>query len=108
MIQLIKKLRTNTLTMIFNLLTLMNTTTGSWLVVCWIKTEKIIRLVIRNNWDSTRNLIGKKTVNPWKQASRPRAKHKTYQELNYNKQRFWKKKKGEICLPSPSQCFKKN
>ena len=49
MIQLIKELRTNTLTMIFNLLTLMNTTTGSWLVVCWIKTEKIIRLVIRNN-----------------------------------------------------------
>ena len=97
MIQLIKELRTNTLTMIFNLLTLMNTATGSWLVVCWIKTEKIIRLVIRNNWDSTRNLIGKKTVNPWKQASRPRAKHKTYQQLNYNKQRFWKKKKkGEI------------
>ena len=33
MIQLIKELRTNTLTMVFNLLTLMNTTTGSWLVI---------------------------------------------------------------------------
>ena len=31
----------------------MNTTTGSWLVVWWIKKEKIIRLVIKNNWEST-------------------------------------------------------
>ena len=36
----------------------MNTATGSWLVVWRIKKEKIIRLAIRNNCDSTHYLIG--------------------------------------------------